>query len=237
MTAPYYSDALVTLWVGDSREITDWTEADVLITDPPYGRQWRHRPGVGTRTRRGGGKRAPRGPEWGIAGDADTAVRDAILELWGNRPAAVFADLMLCPPARAKLPLIYAKPPDAGGRGGFAGWRRDIEGVYLVGDGWPSQVGGRSAILHTGARTAGNPYGLTARYGGHPHAKPVDVCAELVEAAPPGTVADPFAGAGSIILAAARIYGRPVLAVELEERWAEQCARRLAQGDLWQDAQ
>src|SRR5437870_5577844 len=34
---PYYEHAGITIFCGDCREILPWIQADVLITDPPYG--------------------------------------------------------------------------------------------------------------------------------------------------------------------------------------------------------
>jgi DNA modification methylase len=34
---PYYSDSLVTIYLGDCRELLPSIEADVIVTDPPYG--------------------------------------------------------------------------------------------------------------------------------------------------------------------------------------------------------
>jgi site-specific DNA-methyltransferase (adenine-specific) len=227
--APYYADELVTLYHGDCREIAAWFAADVLVTDPPYGIAYDRRRGSTwtKRTNRPNGFAMPVDRPTQIGNDEDTALRDWMLEAWATRPAVVFGDLKLARPAGTVKTLIYRKPPDSGTHGAIAGFRHDIEAVYLIGDGWPAGVGGRSSILESGARTVGSPSGMAARYG-HPHAKPVDVMEDLIRACPPGVIADPSAGAGSTLIAA-RNLGRRAIGVELEEHYCERAARRLSQ--------
>ena len=43
----YWQGDGITLYLGDCREITPWLAADVLITDPPYGRDWKQGAGDG----------------------------------------------------------------------------------------------------------------------------------------------------------------------------------------------
>lgn len=216
---PYYADDLVTLYLGDCRVVTEWLAADVLITDPPYGRGWGQH---GTSVRRGW--RDDSHP--GIANDGDTGIRDEVISTWGGRASLVFGDF-LSVPTGTKQVLVYDKGIQAAFMGSLGGFRRNAEAVYLAGPGWPTGLGGRSCVLTTQGPTGGN---LTRRYG-HPHAKPVDVMETLIAACPPGTIADPFAGSGSTLVAA-RNLGRRAVGVELEEKYAERAARRLSQGVL-----
>ena len=217
MNAPYFTDGRVTLYLGDCREVAEWLAADVLVTDPPYGIGWE--PGsLGAAHGRG------------IANDSDTAARDGVLAIWQQKPAIVFGALRIAPPEGTRQVLIYAKPGDSGTNGSFGGFRRDTEGIYLTGP-WPRGYGGRSSIIPTAASRIGWPNGPSTRYG-HPHAKPVDVMETLIAACPPGTIADPFAGSGSTLVAA-RNQGRACIGVEIDERYCELAARRLAQADLF----
>lgn len=136
---PYYSDESVTLYHGDCLELTAWLDADVLVTDPPYGRGWRQGVLKGHHTDNLSG----------IANDNDTSARDRALASWGDKPAVVFGDLMLAPPSGAKHVLVYQKPKNAGLRGAIGGFRRDAEGVYLLGPGFGSGIGGSSSVIAT----------------------------------------------------------------------------------------
>lgn len=220
---PYYQDDHVTLYHGDAREIPElWTSADVMLTDPPYGRNWKQGD-TGTAL----GKKA--NGHNGIANDDTTTARDEVLAMWGDKPCIAFGDLMLAPPNGTKLVAIYGKGPDAGLRGAIAGVRRDAEAVYFIGR-WPTGLGGRSSIFQT-SRNIGGAYGLAAT-SGHPHAKPHDVLIPLIGLCPDGVIVDPFAGSGSI-LRAAKDLGRRSIGVEIEEQYCETIAKRCAQEVLF----
>lgn len=216
----YYEDDLVTLYHGDCRKELAWLEADVLVTDPPYGRDWKQADGNKPYGWRSSSHK-------GIANDRDTVVRDAALVAWGDRPAVVFGDLMLAPPSGAKHVLIYDKGGDAGMRGAVGGYRRNVEAVYLIGP-HGATFGGRSAVLATRVSAGGN----LSRTTGHPHTKPGDIMCALIENAPAGTIADPFAGSGSTLFAA-KYLGRRAIGVELDEAYCETAAKRLAQDTLF----
>lgn len=215
----YYQDDFVTLYHGDClTEHREWLTADVLVTDPPYGRAWKQ-----------GDTGKLRG--WasdnhsGIANDSSTDARDQALSVWGyGKPSLAFGDLMLSPPTGTKHTLVYDKGPGGGFTGAVGGYRRNVEAIYLIGGGWGSGLGGRSAIVTTGKSAGGN----LARTTGHPHTKPSDVMETIIRNCPPGVIADPFAGSGSTLVAAKNL-GRKSIGVELEERYCEIIAKRLSQ--------
>ncbi|WP_172121441.1 DNA methyltransferase [Actinomyces faecalis] len=236
MSAPYYEGDGITLWLGDCREHAQWVDCDALVTDPPYGRGWKQG-AVSKEYRNGRSTSRPQSPKCdGIANDSDTAARDAALSMWGpDRPAVVFGDLMLAPPDGTRLVAVYAKPGASSPFGSVAGVRRTCEAIYLMGR-WPgSTFGGRPGLFRTTETANGGSSGIVAKAGGHPHAKAMDVMRDLIRLTPDGaSIADPFAGSGSTLVAA-RLMGRRAVGVEVEERFAEMAARRLSQGvlDLW----
>ena len=75
---PYYQDDYVTLYHADCLQHLDMlNQADVMVTDPPYGINW------GVPERKG------RKEIVTIANDKDTAARDKILKVWGGKPAVL----------------------------------------------------------------------------------------------------------------------------------------------------
>ncbi len=207
---PYYQDDYVTLYHGDCLEFADfWTDADVLVTDPPYGIGWS----------KGQNNAANSSAHAGIRNDQDTTCRDEALRLFGRRPAIVFGSFRAPFPHGTKQTLVWKKPVDAGVVGSTTGYRTDTELIFLIGD-HEHRTAQRSSVLES--------RGGSARYkSGHPHSKPVPILETLIEWTS-GIVADPFAGSGSTLVASKNL-GRKAIGVELEERYCEIIATRCSQ--------
>ena len=212
---PYYQDDLVTLWHGDCDDIDAWLEADVLVTDPPYGMTY-----VSSRSKYGSS--TP------IANDHDFHARDRVLDAWGwERPALVFGTWRVPRPNNRNTmrQLIVWDKGDCPGMGDLKlPWGPAHEEIYVFGDGW---VGKRRSNVY---RVPTLPAAASYRPD-HPTPKPLALMEQLIEYAPPGVIADPFAGSGSTLLAA-RNQGRTAIGVEVEERYCELIAGRLSQGTL-----
>lgn len=225
---PYYEDDLVTLWHGDCLDVPHWLDADVLVMDPPYGMAY-----VSNSSKHGA--TAP------IAGDADPGIRDLTLRMWQShdpngdfdfegdgehlRPALVFGTWRVERPTDTRQVIVWDKG-DSPGMGDLSlPWGPAHEEVYVIGMGFS---GRRRANVY---RVPTLPPSAAYRPE-HPTPKPVALMEQLIAYCPPGTVADPFAGSGSTLVAA-KNQGRRAIGVEMEERYCEVAAKRLAQDTLF----
>ena len=214
----YYQDEHVTLYHGDClTEHREWLDADVLVTDPPYGMSY-----TGFGGRRGEPRRLRTGHR--IAGDSTAQARDSALTAWGDGPAIVFGRWTVDRPPEVKARLIWDKTPC-----GFMGdlsmpWGSVDEEIYVLGSGF---TGKRSPnVINVPTLMSAD-----SRRPDHPTPKPIPLMELLIAKCPPGVVADPFAGSGATLIAA-RNLGRKAIGVELEEKYCEIIARRLDQGVL-----
>jgi DNA modification methylase len=208
---PYYEDELITLYHGDCLKHPEvWAGADVLVTDPPYGMAYQSG-WVRDRIDRP------------IAGDHDTNVRDQALVLWGDRPAIAFGKWNQPRPSATRQRLVWSKAPDPGMGDLTSPWGSSDEEIYVLGNGF---VGKRGPNVLT------YPKPPVSSRPDHPTPKPVPLMEHLIQRCPPGVIADPFAGSGST-LRAAKNLGRRAIGIEIEERYCEIIAQRLAQEVLF----
>ena len=231
---PYYQDGLVTIYHGDCREWmpflgTASTQADVIVTDPPYDL-------VGNEV---GASLVVTTPNVAIFGWPEPLVRiamaagrvpddwivwwptNAALRRWGPKDQtpresehiAIFGVVRWVHGAPStetgdKLSLTN-RPMTAGARGSV---RRSPLGKKW-GDVWTDPSPG---------------LGFQSDSRLHVNEKPLSVMVRLLNVVADGTVLDPFMGSGTT-LAAAKSLGRPSIGIEIEERNCEIAANRCRQ--------
>lgn len=134
--------------------------------------------------------------------------------------AVVFGSCKMPPPP---IPLRATLVWDKGGHVGMGDlslpWKQNWEHVYISGF-----VGRRdTGVLR---------FNALAPWAGeytHPHEKPLELMRELIgKCAPLAAIVDPFMGSGTT-LRAAKDLGRRAIGIEIEERYCEIAARRMAQ--------
>jgi site-specific DNA-methyltransferase (adenine-specific) len=208
----FYDEDGVRLYHGD---VLEWLTfeplpGDVMVTDPPYGINYKSGT-FGTLPR-------------SIAGDGDTATRDAVLEAWGLKPALVFGTWRAVRPEATRMLLIWDTKGALGMGDLSLPWKPAHQEIYVLGSGFS---GKRTSDVLTYA-----PVQAKAANGRiHPHQKPVDLMVGLIQKCPPGIILDPFAGSGSTLVAAKKC-GREAVGFELDEAYCLKAARRLDQGVL-----
>lgn len=204
---PYYADDLVTIYHGDCRE---WMperslEANVIVTDPPYGMAMRRHHG---------------GTFHGvtIANDHDATTRDQVLAAWAG-PALVFGTWKVPEPDGVREVIVWDKVISTGLGDLTIPWRPSWEAIYVIGGPF---VGPRShGVLRYGIPT------LAPERKQHPTPKPVALMRDLIQKTT-GTVLDPFMGSGTTLVAA-KSLGRHAIGIEIEERYCEIAATRCSQ--------
>jgi len=238
---PYYEHGGVTLYHGDCREVLpalDIAGIGAVVTDPPYAVS---QPGVVHVGQPGKGAR--RFDFFPCDGD------------WHAITATWLEALTVCTAAQS-LTSVYAWVghrqfgptvallETAGFDTRFLVWAKACPAPPPPGAGWPSGAelcvyGWRTGRCwnHDGSNPPPNNVirADSFRHGrpgkvDHPTQKPVAVIAPLLLASTrvSDTILDPFAGSGTTLVAAKNL-GRRAIGIEIEERYCEIAAKRLAQ--------
>ncbi len=209
----YYEDEYVQLHHGDALEETVWLNADVLVSDVPYGIDYRS--GYRRKTLKAS-----------IAGDKDTVARDTAIQFWRERhgedaPALIFGTWRIPRPVQTRALIVWDTKGALGMGDLTIPWKPSHQEIYVLGKGFH---GRRSSDVLTAPPV--QSMGTNGRV--HPHQKPVPLMEALIEKCPPGVIADPFAGSGSTLIAA-RNLGRKAIGVEIDEGDCELIVKRLSQ--------
>lgn len=203
--SPYYQDTHSTIYHGDCREVLpELKDIDLIFADPPYG--------VGLKY-----------------GDAYADTGGGGANVWAPGLAAMFqriAPLTFVTPGIRNLfvwptpawILAWNKPGSTrrSDLGGFNTW----EPVLMYG----------KRRIYTDAIRLPDCVNHAKDTGGHPCPKPLRLLRWLIgEGSDKGaTILDPFMGSGTT-LRAAKDLGRKAIGIEIEERYCEIAAQRLAQ--------
>lgn len=228
----YYQDESVTLWHGDSAELLADMEdrsVDCVITDPPY--DDRTHSMARTNKGRGHGNRAidftcyDHETQTALFTKLGRVTRRWVVSTLATSDAFAF-DLEPPPGLRCLRVGVWLKtspmPQISADRPGM-GWEPIV--YFHRDDLKPTWNGGGKAGNYRLASVSG---------AGHPTSKPISMVADWVRkfTDPGDTVLDPFAGSGTT-LRAAKDEGRKAIGVELDERYCEVIAKRLAQDTLF----
>ena len=211
---PYYEHGGVSIYHGDALEFmrSDFREAlgvgDCMVTDPPYGIAYNS-----------GARRDKLAAS--ILGDEDTTLRDTVLDWWNGNPALVFGTWRIQRPKETRARLIWDTKGALGMGDLSIPWKPSDQEIYVLGSGF---VGHRGSNVLRYA-----PVQSMATNGRlHPHQKPIELMNALIAKCPAGPIFDPFMGSGSTLVSA-KIMGREATGIEIDERYCEIAAKRLAQ--------
>ena len=211
---PYYEHAGITIYHGDCREIAPSVERVCVVTDPPYG--------IGAdrnlRANKQHGRAACPSRDYGRGEwDSHPAPSGLLMSLVGDSPSVIWGgNYFSLPPSSAWL--VWDKD---NGDNGYAdcelAWTNLSQAVRRIRWRWMGMI----------QELAGDKKEPRL----HPTQKPVPVMSWCLGFMPEGIVLDPFMGSGTTLVAAKNL-GRKAIGIEIEERYCEIAAKRLAQEQL-----
>lgn len=215
---PYYDDGTCVIYHGDCREILPRLTADVVLTDPPYN--------VGKNYGTYDDKMKPdEYAEWCRAwfSECRRASRSAVV----LTPGMVSVPMWIADIERTHYILAWTKQNACS---------RNYIGPVSGTQTWePILVFGKAKKM-VKRDSVDIPISVQADAAGHPCPKPIRLWRWLTEqfSDVDDLIFDPFMGSGTT-LRAAKDLGRRAIGVEIEERYCEIAAKRLAQEvlDLW----
>lgn len=207
---PYYDEGGVTIYHGDARDVLpSLSPVDVVITDPPY-----------SSTR-------PEG-EFAATGNIAVSLHLAselapVMLCFGTSSGRGIEFVRSCIRALPHNRVLawnrtFVSSPAAGP------WRWDLVLIHAFGKATFGRPEFSSLMVTGGTKTL-------SLDTGHKSPVPTEVMSWLYRPFAPGVALDPFMGSGSVMLAASEAGGSAI-GIEIEERYCEIVARRLAQGVL-----
>ena len=210
---PYYRDDAVVIYYGDCLEILPLIpdkSIDLVLTDPPYGIA--HPTNYKTRGRSNLASCNDYAPVHGDDADFDPRwlfhqFMNKPMVLWG---ANYYANKL--PPSSGWLVWDKQRPHDLDQATAELAWSNFVKGARVFSWLWNGMIRRGDESLQ------------------HPTQKPEALmkwCLEL-RWTPAGTVLDPFMGSGTTLVAAKQL-NRRAIGIEIEERYCEIAAKRLAQ--------
>lgn len=216
---PYYEHDGITIYHGDCREVLPLVKADAVITDPPYGMKDKS-----DRSTRGRTNGLPRS-NYRISLKWDVIAGDE--EAFDPSPWLSYATVVLFGAVH-----FSSRLPDSR--------------AWIV---WDKREGGASddnadcdfawTNLRGPARLYSQLWRGLCRRGAenatrleHPHQKPIALMQWIIgqcKLSDEAVVLDPYMGSGTTLVAAKNL-GHKAIGIEIEEKYCEIAAKRLAQG-------
>ena len=201
---PYYDHGGIQIFCGDCRDILlHLPKVDLVLTDPPYG--------IGVSSTKYGNRKGA--PLWDGDADWDATTADVLFLLDINAPTIIWGgNYFGLPPSGAWL--VWDKGTGANAFGDCELAWTNLPGT--IRKRFCSWVGANAKERENKDRF-------------HPTQKPIDIMRWCIErAGDPQTILDPFMGSGTT-LRAAKDLGRRAIGIEIEEKYCEIAANRLAQ--------